>query len=314
MVICRTREELHAACRGRKGPMLVPTMGGLHAGHAALVRQGAHEAARRGTICVVTVFVNPTQFDVAADFERYPRDVEADAAVVAGAVVEAGALNDDAPGAGIVYAPAVREVYPEGQRAAAAAITEADLPPQATRRGLEDAFRPGHFAGVVLVLTRLYRLVEPAAAIYGEKDWQQLQVARAMALRMAEAGRPAIEILAGPTIRDPDGLALSSRNRFLTPDQRRQALAIPGALKLAAHQSTPVAAERAMADCLAAAGLTPNYATVRHAETLLPLASAAEGTGRALIACPLGEGPHAVRLLDNMAWAADDVAEWKVAE
>jgi len=146
-------------------------MGGLHAGHAALIRQGAAEAARRGTVCVVTVFINPAQFDVPADFDRYPRTLDADAELADRALAEAGSP-------GILYAPAVAEVYPEGPKAAAATLTEADLPAQARDRGLEDAFRPGHFRGVVLVLSRLYRLVQPGAAIYGEKDWQQLQVVR----------------------------------------------------------------------------------------------------------------------------------------
>lgn len=290
--------------------MLVPTMGGLHAGHAALIRQGAVEARRRGTVCVVTVFVNPTQFDVPADFERYPRTLEADAEVAGQAAAAAGVTGERGPGATILYAPQVAEVYPEGPQAAAGTVTEADLPEQASGRGLEDAFRPGHFRGVVLVLGRLYRLVEPGAAIYGEKDWQQLQVARAMARRMVEAGGPAIDIFPGATVRDSDGLALSSRNRFLTPQQRQRALAIPEALKLAGRQPTPAAAERAMADHLRAAGITPNYATVRDAQTLLPLGggAAAKGTGgspeggRALIAAPLGEGEGAVRLLDNMPW------------
>lgn len=256
-------------------------MGGLHAGHEALIRQGAAEAARRGTICLATVFVNPTQFDVRTDFERYPRDLEADAQVAAAA------------GAAILYAPAVEEVYPGGPPP-----PPSDLPDQARHKGLEDAFRPGHFVGVVQVLGRLYELIEPSAAIYGEKDWQQLQVAWAM----ARLRRLPIDILAGPTVRGADGLALSSRNRFLSAEGRRQALAIPEALRRAGARRTPAEAEQAMAAHLSAAGLAPNYATVRHAETLLPLASAADGPGRALIACPVGEGAEAVRLLDNMPW------------
>lgn len=303
MQIARNQDELRAAYRtlGASRPVVVPTMGGLHAGHAALVRRGVREAEGRRTMCVVTVFVNPTQFDVAADFARYPRDLEADGAVVAGASGVSWVSGVSGGAGAIVYAPEVAEVYPEGVEAARAGVREEDLPAQAVGRGLEDAFRPGHFAGVALVLSRLYRLTDPGAAIYGEKDWQQLQVARAMAERLARSGGPAIEILGAPTVRDPDGLAMSSRNRFLTAEGRCQALAIPEALQLAQETPTPAAAERVMAERLGAAGLVPDYATVRQAETLLPLAEG-EGPGRALIACPVGEGQRVVRLLDNVAW------------
>jgi len=262
------------------GGVMVPTMGALHAGHEALIRQGAREARRRGLAagCVVTVFVNPTQFDEAHDFERYPR------------VLDEDAVKCDAAGASVVIAPAVDMVYPQGLDAPGPS-----LPGVAVDKGLEDRYRPGHFQGVAKVLVRLFALARPAAAVFGEKDWQQLQLARAL----VDQEGLGIEIIGGPTVRDADGLALSSRNRFLSEAQRTAALAIPRALARASRATTVAQAEAAMRQTLA--GLDVEYATVRHAHSLEephPGDTPSEGPFRALVTCRLGQ----TRLLDNAPW------------
>ncbi|MEQ9095413.1 MAG: pantoate--beta-alanine ligase [Phycisphaerales bacterium] len=283
MRIIRSADELaeyHHQFPLAPGGVLVPTMGALHAGHVALIRQGAEEAQRRGLAagCVVTVFVNPTQFDEAHDFERYPRVLEADAAAC------------EAAGASTVIAPTVEMVYPHGVEALGPKV-----PAVAVDKGLEDRFRPGHFVGVAKVLVRLFDLARPAAAVFGEKDWQQLQLARAL----VEQEGLGIEILGGPTVRDDDGLALSSRNRFLDADERAAALAIPRALRAASQAQTAGLAEAAMRTVLE--GLRIEYATIRDArslESVAPASRPSDGEFRALITCRLGQ----TRLLDNAAW------------
>lgn len=261
----------------RGGGVLVPTMGALHAGHAALVRAGAEHAARRslGAGCLVSIFVNPTQFNDPSDFTRYPKTLDADLTLCREA------------GAAAVYAPGVEDVYPPEEPPPVPT-----LPAVATEPGLEDRFRPGHFAGVCQVVLRLFRLTRPAAAVFGEKDWQQLQVVRAMA--RAE-GLP-IEIVPHATVRDPDGLAMSSRNRFLSGAERATGLAISRALRAASGAGTPAEAEAVLRRVLVEAGITdPDYAVVRHAETLMP---SDRGPWRALVTARVGS----VRLLDNSAW------------
>lgn len=271
----RTESEMRA-----HGPcVLVPTMGALHAGHVRLIQRGVELADARGLAggCVVSVFVNPTQFNERVDFERYPRDEAADLA------------KCRAAGASAVFAPAVATVYPEGVEA----IDVPELPPVATEPGLEDAHRPGHFAGVWRVVRRLFELVEPEAAVFGEKDWQQLALVRVLAARM----NPPIEIIACKTVREPDGVAMSSRNTLLTPPDREAAAAIPRALAVGARAESPAAAESAMTLVLESAGLGVEYAVVRDAATLGP---ADAGPKRALIAVRSGS----VRLIDNAAWLA----------
>jgi len=258
------------------GCVVVPTMGALHAGHAALVRLAAGLARERGLgHVVVTVFVNPTQFNEKADYDRYPRTLEADAEICRDV------------GATAVFAPSRDEVYPASDPPGVP-----PLPRVATAPGLEDAFRPGHFAGVCQVVKRLFEMVRPAAAIFGEKDWQQLQVVRAMTRELALG----VEIIPGQTVREPGGLAMSSRNVFLSAEDRRRAFAISAALCDAAGEPTPEAAERAMRTRLASAGITPEYAVVRDAETLQ--APRDGRPARSLIAARVG----AVRLIDNAAW------------
>ncbi len=181
---------------------VVPTMGALHDGHIALIR----EAARRADRVVVTIFVNPTQFDRAADLESYPRDLAADLARCADESVDA------------VLVPTVDEIYPNGP--------SADIDPGPVAEPLEGTYRPGHFEGVATVVVRLLDVVAPTVALFGEKDAQQLAVIRSVCGQHT----PEVEIVGMPTIREPDGLALSSRNAHLDPESRGAARAIHRAL------------------------------------------------------------------------------------
>lgn len=258
--------------------VFVPTMGALHDGHASLIR---HAAAVHDGPVVVSIFVNPTQFNDPADFARYPKTLDSDVAIC------------ERSGATHIYAPTPLDVYPSQS-----AIPVPPLPRVAIAPGLEDKLRPGHFAGVCQVVRRLFDLVQPAAALFGEKDWQQLQVLSAMT---RDTGLP-IRIIPGPTIREPDGLAMSSRNRFLTAEERPRAAAISRALREAAALPTPAAAEAHMREVVHAAGLETQYAVVRDAESLEPPANPGNAgrTYRALIAAKLGT----VRLIDNAPWPA----------
>jgi pantoate--beta-alanine ligase len=252
-------------------------MGALHEGHAALIRQGAALAKERGLAgCMVTIFVNPTQFNDPKDFARYPRVLDQDVKLC------------EAAGATLVFAPSPEEVYPPNEQ-----VPVPPLPPVATQPKLEDAHRPGHFAGVCQVVARLFALTQPAAAIFGEKDWQQLQVIRAMT---AGLDLP-IDVIPAPTIREEGGLALSSRNRFLSAEDRQRALALSRALRMANTARTPAAAESTMRKALAEPSITPDYAVVRDSQTLLSPTPSTTAF-RALIAASVGS----VRLIDNSEW------------
>jgi pantoate--beta-alanine ligase len=284
MQLITNLHDLRAAARERDresglGGVLVPTMGALHAGHAALIRRGVELAGDRkdASGCVVSIFVNPAQFNDPADLERYPRTLEADLEVCRRS------------GAAAVFSPDVESMYPPPP---ALPVTAPPLPPVATAVGLEDAHRPGHFAGVCQVVKRLFDLLHPAAAVFGEKDWQQLQVIAAMTREC----RLPIEIVPFPTIRDEDGLALSSRNRFLSPEQRDAALSMPQALARARSAAEPDRAESLMAEAIRERGLRLDYAAVRDAETLGPITGGRPG--RALVAAWAGR----TRLIDNMPW------------
>ncbi len=272
--VVRTAEELRREVGG--GSVFVPTMGALHEGHASLMRIARLESLRRGgTMCVVSVFVNPTQFTESEDFAAYPKTLNADLAVC------------EREGMDAVFVPGVEEVYPRGVE-----VRVPSLPAVATEPGLEDRCRPGHFAGVCQVVLRLFEMVRPAAAVFGEKDWQQLQVVRAM-VRQEGMG---VEIVPGPTVRDVDGLALSSRNVRLGSDERRIAIAFYRALQLAAQAPDPAGAERSMQDELNSSTVEVDYAVVRDAETLGP--PQGSRTCRALVAGRVGK----VRLIDNAGW------------
>ncbi len=274
MQVVRTIDAL----RDHHGGSFVPTMGALHEGHFALIRR----ARDCGRPVVVSIFVNPTQFAPNEDFNRYPRMFDAD---VAGA---------ESSGADIVFAPRVETMYPPGQL-----IQSPPLPDVATKPGLEDAHRPGHFAGVCQVVARLFDIVQPRWAIFGEKDYQQLLVIRAMvAQEDAETGGrwPGLEIVAHPTVREPDGLAMSSRNRYLDAADRQRALGLSRALIAAQAASDVAAAEQALHAVLNDHALSVDYAVVRDARTLMPIGNV-QRPARALIAARLG----LVRLIDNAA-------------
>lgn len=262
------------------GGVLVPTMGALHEGHLSLIELAR---SRKCGVVVVSVFVNPTQFNERADFDRYPRDLDRDVAMA------------ERAGADVVFAPGVETMYPP-----AAVVPVPDLPGVATRPGLEDAGRPGHFAGVCQVVSRLFDLCRPREAVFGEKDWQQLQVVRAM---VAAQHRP-IGIIPGPIIREPDGLAMSSRNVLLSPDARRTAIALRRSLDAAQASGSPVEAEAAMRAALDLPGVQIQYAAVRDAETLESSRQHQTPPGRALVCARVG----GVRLLDNDAWPGPTVS------
>ncbi len=262
------------------GGVCVPTMGALHEGHLSLIRRAREEAdlhARRLPV-VVTIFVNPAQFAPGEDFNRYPRTFEADC------------TKCEQAGADAVFAPEVSEVYPEG--ADAPIDPRIIIPAVAREPGLEEKSRPQFFIGVCRVVHRLFELVRPSAAVFGEKDYQQLLTIRAM---VAEMGL-AVTIHSEPTARDEDGLALSSRNVYLAPNQRKRALGLSKALRAARGASSVAEAESAMRSILLANQVEVDYAVVRDAHTLMPIDGFAFGA-RALVAGKVGP----VRLIDNMA-------------
>ena len=251
---------------------LVPTMGALHAGHLALVDR-ARDAADR---VVVSIFVNPTQFAPTEDLDRYPRTIAADRMLLTAA------------GADLVYAPSASDMYPEG-------FGTRVTPGGAAEAGLEDAARPHFFGGVATVVAKLLLQCGPDVATFGEKDYQQLVVVTAM---VRDFDLP-VTILPVPTVREPDGLALSSRNRFLTADERRRAVAMAMALETTATAlRAGTAAEAALAggrDILRSAGFALDYLEARNAHTLAPLGPDPEPI-RLLAAGRLGT----VRLIDNI--------------
>jgi pantoate--beta-alanine ligase len=252
---------------------LVPTMGALHEGHLALVR--AASAACRRTI--VSIFVNPTQFGPNADFDRYPRSLEGDVAKL------------ETVGTDLVFAPDVAEMYPQGF---ATTVTVAGL-----TETLCGPHRPGHFAGVATVVTKLLTQAAPDAAFFGEKDFQQLQVIR----RLARDLDLPVEVVGVPTVREKDGLAMSSRNVYLGTAERRRAATLYRVISdiadaLAAGGQTADAVARGKAE-LARAGFEPiDYLDVVDAETLQPVAKAT-GATRVAAAGWLGK----TRLIDNIA-------------
>jgi pantoate--beta-alanine ligase len=251
---------------------LVPTMGALHDGHLELVRVARARAER----VVVSIFVNPMQFNRRNDFERYPRTLEEDAAQCAAAGVD------------VVYAPAAGVMYPEGF---ASAVEVAGLSEPLCGRA-----RPGHFRGVTTVVTKLFHAVRPHSAVFGEKDWQQLAVIRRMTADL-DFG---IDIVGVPTVREADGLALSSRNRLLSPEARAAARCVPRALDAAAAVvAGGEAAARAIVGSVAAAIAAEPQARVEYAELRDPesLAEVEEVSGPALLALAVWVG--GVRLIDN---------------
>jgi len=251
---------------------LVPTMGALHAGHLALVE----DAKRQADNVVATIFVNPTQFNDPDDLARYPRQEAEDARKLAEA------------GCDLLWAPAVEDIYPDG--------FATDVHVSGVSDRWEGAARPGHFDGVATVVARLLLAVRPDVALFGEKDFQQLAVIRQM---VADLGI-GTEIVGVPTVRDADGLALSSRNALLSPEERRRAVALPIALNAARDgilDGTSVAdALREAKQLLVDAGfLRIDYVALVNAATLEPL-DAPRGTMRLIAAAVIGT----TRLIDNL--------------
>jgi len=270
-VVAESVADLRKLRADLPGPVaLVPTMGALHTGHRALIRAAR---ARAGSV-VVSVFVNPTQFGPGEDFDRYPRTWDADLAALA------------EEGADVVFHPPVDEVYPPGS----VGVT---VQPGPLAGVLEGAVRPGHFAGVLTVVAKLFGLVRPDLAFFGEKDYQQLTLVRAMARELAVG----VEVVGVPTVREDDGMALSSRNRYLSADQRRAATALSRALRAGADAG-PRGADAVLAaarEVLAGAPeLVPDYLELTDPDLGPPPAS---GPARLLVAARTGT----TRLLDNTA-------------
>jgi len=273
-----TQPELLAILNGQRC-VLVPTMGYLHDGHLSLVRKAKTYSHERGIPSVATIFVNPTQFNDPSDLAKYPRDIERDKDFLR------------AEGLDAVYIPAVDEVYPPG------VDYTVPLPDVATKPELEDAHRPGHFEGVCQVLVRLFAMCSTEAAVFGEKDWQQLQVARAIVKLQGLD----VRILAGETIREPDGLAMSSRNVHLDDREHAQALAIYRAISEGGQQPDWQKSERVMRRILEDAEMTVDYAVVREATGLTSNPDEAPGRDCRCIITARSAG---VRLLDNGPWPA----------
>jgi pantoate--beta-alanine ligase len=277
-MIARTIPALHRALdrlRMRKATIaLVPTMGALHDGHVSLVRL----AKRRATKVAVSIFVNPTQFAPSEDFSSYPRTWKSDVAKLAAEDVD------------LIWNPDVKVMYPDG-------FATRIVPKGPAIAGLEDRFRPHFFGGVATVVGKLFTQIRPDFAMFGEKDYQQLRVVARMA-RDLDLG---VKVVGSQTVRERDGLAMSSRNVYLSPDERLAAPALYRAMKecvrrLRAGDDIAVAMAEG-AKTIAAAGFTLDYFEVRHAETLAPVASVSDGPLRILVAAKLGT----TRLIDNIA-------------
>ncbi len=278
MWLANTVAELRQQRRGLVGEVaFVPTMGALHEGHLSLVREGFNRARH----VIVSIFVNPTQFGPTEDLSKYPRPLERDLELCRAAGVTG------------VFVPSVDQMYAPG--AVACAI---DVP--TITQDLEGRFRPGHFQGVCRVVAKLFNQVQPSVACFGMKDYQQLQVIRAMTVDLALP----IEIVACATLREPDGLAMSSRNVYLTPEQRPKALALSQALKQAQvmieeqHVTEPGAVEAMMLDKLKAADFAVDYAVVRHPLTLEPMKQIDTQATGGVVALIAARWPN-VRLIDN---------------
>ena len=265
--LVRTRAELAAARAGVTGSLaLVPTMGALHDGHAELIRL----AGTLADVVAVSIFVNPLQFGPAEDLDRYPRTPERDVELL------------DRLGVRLVFAPGVAEMYPDGRPA----VT---VDPGPLGALLEGASRPGHFAGVLTVVTKLLGLVRPDVAVFGEKDYQQLALIRRTVADL-ELG---VRIVGGPTVRDSDGLALSSRNRYLSAEQRQQALALPRSLRAGADEGSNGAGAVLKAATEALRGIDVDYLALRGVDLG---AAPAAGPARLLVAARIGT----TRLIDNV--------------
>lgn len=284
VAVATTRAELaeYLAHERRSGHRvgLVPTMGALHAGHASLMAHAA-EAVGPGPV-VVSIFVNPLQFGPDEDLDRYPRTLDTDLTMC------------EAAGVRVVFAPSADEVYPTSRPdpsdSSGSAVT---IDPGSLGTILEGATRPGHFVGVLTVVAKLFGLVRPDTAVFGEKDYQQLTLIRRLASDLCLG----VEVIGAATIREPDGLAMSSRNRFLEGPAREQATVLSRALQAAqgaALSGATAAREAALAELASEPEVALDYFTLRSADLGDPKPDA---PGRALVAAQVG----GTRLIDNVA-------------
>lgn len=281
--LVHTREELAEllgrARRSGQQVGFVPTMGALHDGHASLVRT-ARERVGDGPV-VVSVFVNPLQFGAGEDLDRYPRTLDADLEVCA------------REGVDVVFAPSVEEMYPGWPEQREPRIT---VEPGPLAGRLEGRSRPGHFRGMLIVVAKLLGLVRPDVAVFGQKDYQQLVLVRQLSADLCLG----VEIVGAETVREPDGLALSSRNRFLEPEQRHEAAHLSAALREAqdsARYGASVALDAARAELRKAKGVDLDYLVVTTPDLDELPAVVPPGTeARILVAARLGS----TRLIDNM--------------
>lgn len=277
MQVIHTIAELRRTLARQNQTVFVPTMGNLHEGHLSLVR----EAKRWGGPVVASIFVNRLQFLPHEDFDRYPRTLARDVELLTGA------------GCNFVFAPDEAELYPEPQVYKVA-------PPAALADILEGEFRPGFFTGVCTVVLKLFQCVQPAVAVFGQKDYQQLKVITGMARQLAMP----IEVVGAPTVRADDGLALSSRNGYLAEAERTEAIALPQALRDLAGRArdadtTLAALEQEVVESLRQRGWAPDYLTLRRRSDLLPPTDAERLGNEPLVA--LGAARlGATRLIDNL--------------
>lgn len=289
MHVIHTVADLRSHLRQAGAPaVFVPTMGNLHEGHLALVRQARAVADASGGPVVASIFVNRLQFAPHEDFDTYPRTLERDATLLAGA------------GCDLVFAPSEAELYPQPQGYKV-------VPPAELADILEGAFRPGFFTGVCTVVHKLFNLVQPGTAIFGRKDYQQLMVLRNMVTQM---GLP-IDIQAGDTLRADDGLALSSRNGYLSPQERAQAVELIGALRWVGSQIADLRAggilaprdlgaiEAQAAQQLAHGGWKPDYIVVRRQQDLREPTADDLAQGMPLVALAAAR-LGSTRLIDNL--------------
>jgi pantoate--beta-alanine ligase len=276
MRLAHTRDEVRRAVRGvraRGGTVaLVPTMGYLHEGHLSLVDR-ARETA---DFVAMSIFVNPLQFGPTEDLARYPRDLERDLEMARGRGVD------------LVFAPSAAEMYPHGE-------PQVSVIPGALAERMEGAIRPGHFRGVLTVVAKLFGIFQPDVAVFGQKDFQQAALIR----RMADDLDLGVRVEVAPIVREPDGLAMSSRNVYLSPDERERARALSRGLErgralFAAGERDAEALRAALGSALEVPGVEAEYAEVVDALTLEPVARAAPGTVL-LVAARVGR----TRLIDN---------------
>ncbi|MDB5526438.1 MAG: pantoate--beta-alanine ligase [Rhizobium sp.] len=271
--IAAMREHLRILQRAGKSIGLVPTLGYLHEGHMALVARARAE----NDVVVTSIFVNPLQFGANEDLAKYPRDMPRDSAML-----EAGGVD-------FVFAPGVPDMYPRPMEAVV------DVP--TLGRMLEGEVRPGHFAGVATVVTKLFNIVQPDRAYFGEKDYQQLQIIKRMVEDLAEP----VDVIGVPTVREADGLAHSSRNVYLTQDERRAATIVPKALDeaerlLAEGLRDPDTIEKRLVDFIASQPLAnPEVVALRHPETLNRVSGIGDKPILLLLFVRFGK----TRLLDN---------------